>query len=95
VENQQPFERLSTAVNVTVRSSAPRGYLTEREIERLMKAASDNRYGHRDATMVLIAYRHGLSRQIGQLWSGGWVILAVDAGLAVGRWVTARFPQQA
>ena len=25
-----------------------------------MKAASGNRYGHRDATMVLVAYRHGL-----------------------------------
>jgi integrase len=25
-----------------------------------MKAASDNRYGHRDATMILIAFRHGL-----------------------------------
>jgi type 1 fimbriae regulatory protein FimB/type 1 fimbriae regulatory protein FimE len=25
-----------------------------------MEAAKDNRYGHRDATMILIAYRHGL-----------------------------------
>ena len=25
-----------------------------------MKAASDNRCGHRDATLILIAYRHGL-----------------------------------
>jgi integrase len=37
-----------------------REYLTEAEIEKLMKAARDNRYGHRDATMVLLAYRHGL-----------------------------------
>src|SRR4051794_27963215 len=36
-----------------------REYLTEKEIERLMKAATENRYGHRDATMVLLAYRHG------------------------------------
>jgi len=35
-------------------------YLTEREIERLMKAAGSNRYGHRDATMILLAFRHGL-----------------------------------
>ena len=35
-------------------------HLTEAEMERLMKAASSNRYGHRDATMVLVAYRHGL-----------------------------------
>ena len=37
-----------------------REYLTEDEVERLMKAATRNRWGHRDATMVLVAYRHGL-----------------------------------
>ena len=37
-----------------------REHLTESEVERLMKAASGNRYGQRDATMVLVAYRHGL-----------------------------------
>jgi len=37
-----------------------REYLTPQEIERLMKAARDGRYGHRDATLILIAYRHGL-----------------------------------
>src|SRR5476651_2754030 len=37
-----------------------REYLTEREIERLMKAAGNNRHGHRDATMILLAFRHGL-----------------------------------
>jgi integrase len=37
-----------------------REYLTEGEIERLMAAARKNRWGHRDATMVLVAYRHGL-----------------------------------
>ena len=37
-----------------------REYLTEAEVERLMKAARDNRYGLRDATMILVAYRHGL-----------------------------------
>jgi site-specific recombinase XerD len=25
-----------------------------------MKAARENRWGHRDATMLLVAYRHGL-----------------------------------
>jgi integrase-like protein/ATP dependent DNA ligase-like protein len=38
----------------------PREYLTEREVERLIKAAGHNRYGHRDATMILLAFRHGL-----------------------------------
>ena len=37
-----------------------REYLTEAEVERLMEAAKDNRWGHRDATMILVAYRHGL-----------------------------------
>jgi integrase len=38
-----------------------REYLTGREIERLMAAArKSSRYGHRDATMILLAYRHGL-----------------------------------
>jgi site-specific recombinase XerD len=37
-----------------------REYLTEAEVERLMKAATRNRWGHRDALMVLVAYRHGL-----------------------------------
>jgi type 1 fimbriae regulatory protein FimB/type 1 fimbriae regulatory protein FimE len=37
-----------------------REFLTEPEIERLMKAAKSNRYGQRDAAMILIAYRHGL-----------------------------------
>ena len=39
----------------------PREYLTEREIERLQETARKrSRYGHRDATMILVAYRHGL-----------------------------------
>jgi type 1 fimbriae regulatory protein FimB/type 1 fimbriae regulatory protein FimE len=37
-----------------------REYLTEGEVERLMQAAKGNRRGHRDATMILVAYRHGL-----------------------------------
>ena len=37
-----------------------REYLTEAEVERLMKAATGNRHGHRDGTMILVAYRHGL-----------------------------------
>ena len=37
-----------------------REYLTETEIERLIKAAKANRYGLRDATMILLAFRHGL-----------------------------------
>ena len=37
-----------------------REYLTEGEVERLLEAVKANRRGHRDATMILVAYRHGL-----------------------------------
>src|SRR5215831_18124764 len=37
-----------------------REYLTRHEVEKVMDAARKNRYGHRDATMILIAFRHGL-----------------------------------
>jgi integrase len=37
-----------------------REHLTEKEVERLIVAAKANRYGHRDATMLLLTFRHGL-----------------------------------
>src|SRR6516165_3925518 len=50
-------KRTPSIVNLTVK----RRYLTQREIERLMDCARKHgRYGHRDATMILVAYRHGL-----------------------------------
>ncbi len=42
------------------REPRSREYLTETEVEKLIEATNDNRYGHRDATMILAAYRHGL-----------------------------------
>ena len=52
--------RVAAAVSTTVNSSV-RKYLTPREVERLMNVArKSGRYGHRDATMILLAYRHGL-----------------------------------
>jgi type 1 fimbriae regulatory protein FimE len=54
--------------NKSVRS---REYLTSEEVERLMRAASRvGRHGHRDATLILIAYRHGL--RVGELVSLRW-----------------------
>ena len=35
-----------------------REHLTIDEVERLIEAAKKNRYGHRDALMVLLAFRH-------------------------------------
>jgi integrase len=37
-----------------------REHLTADEVEKLIDAARANRYGYRDALMVLLAYRHGL-----------------------------------
>ena len=37
-----------------------REHLTGAEVERLIDAARANRWGHRDATMILVAFRHGL-----------------------------------
>jgi type 1 fimbriae regulatory protein FimB/type 1 fimbriae regulatory protein FimE len=36
-----------------------REYLNPTEVDQLMAAAKGNRYGHRDATMILLCYRHG------------------------------------
>ena len=37
-----------------------REHLTAGEVEALVEAAKKNRHGHRDATMILVAFRHGL-----------------------------------
>jgi integrase len=55
-----------------------REYLTEPEVERLMKAAKGNRYGHRDATMVLVAFRHGL--RANELCALRWDQIDLKAG---------------
>src|SRR5580693_4865464 len=37
-----------------------REHLTPAEVDKLMAAVKGNRQGHRDATMILMAFRHGL-----------------------------------
>ena len=37
-----------------------REYLTPHEVERLIAAAKLGRHGHQDATLILVAFRHGL-----------------------------------
>jgi type 1 fimbriae regulatory protein FimB/type 1 fimbriae regulatory protein FimE len=49
--------RIPTRSNSELR---PREYLTPSEVETLIRAARQGRYGHRDATLILVAYRHGL-----------------------------------
>ena len=51
-----------------------REHLTEAEVSTLMKAATAQdrrRYGHRDATMILLAFRHALrvSELVNLRWS--------------------------
>jgi integrase len=50
----------------------PREHLTREEVDRLMEAARKvGRHGHRDATLILTAFRHGLrvSEVVGLQWA--------------------------
>ena len=56
-----------------------RRYLTEREVEKLMDTARKvSRHGHRDATMILVAYRHGL--RASEVCDLQWHQVELDAG---------------
>jgi type 1 fimbriae regulatory protein FimB/type 1 fimbriae regulatory protein FimE len=55
-----PVNRTVTPRRLPNSDIRTREYLTEAEVEKLMDVAKGNRHGHRDATMGLVAYRHGL-----------------------------------
>jgi integrase len=55
-----------------------REHLTEHEVERLIKAAKGNRHGERDATMILIGFRHGL--RVSELCDLQWSSIAFETG---------------
>ena len=58
MRNQRRSNPPPSIVSSSVRT---RDYLTTLEIDALMAAArQSSRYGHRDATMILLGYRHGL-----------------------------------
>src|SRR5215208_5190612 len=57
----------------------PREYLPPKEVERLIATARQNRYGHRDSTMILIAYRHGL--RVAELCALRWDQVDFEHGL--------------
>ena len=71
--NPNPARRPSTIVNRTVTPRRPpnadlreREYLTPKEVDRLQEAArKHSRYGHRDATAILIAYRNAPAHRQG------------------------------
>ena len=64
------------AKNADVR---PREYLTDKEVDRLMKAASKvGRHRHRDSSIILVAYRHGL--RVSELIDLQWNVVELDQG---------------
>ena len=86
--NRKPQERRSAGVpgsplpppRQTNASRRRREFLTPEEIERLLKASgSCGRHGHRDRTLVLIAYRHGF--RVSELVALRWDQVDLKAGL--------------
>jgi type 1 fimbriae regulatory protein FimB/type 1 fimbriae regulatory protein FimE len=53
-------EKRTVAVRPPNAELRRREYLTDAEIAKLIEATKGNRHGHRDATMILTTYRHGL-----------------------------------
>src|SRR5499427_6093755 len=76
----------SRIVNRTVTPRRPpnadlreREYLTSKEVDHLQDAArKHSRYGHRDATAILIAYRHGL--RASELCELTWNMIELNGG---------------
>jgi integrase len=65
---------------VANRERRSREHLTPQEVDRLIKAASRiGRYGHRDATLILLAYRHGF--RVSELVALRWDQVDFDQGL--------------
>src|SRR5262245_51104724 len=72
-------QRANASTSNTENFTVKRRYLTEREIEWLMDTARKlSRYGHRDATMILVAYRHGL--RASEVCSLEWHQIELDQG---------------
>ncbi len=55
-----------------------RSYVTESEVERLIKVARGGRHGLRDRMMVLVAFRHGL--RVSELCDLRWSDIDFNAG---------------
>jgi type 1 fimbriae regulatory protein FimE len=57
----------------------PREYLTEGEVNQLMRAArTRGRHGHRDATLILVTYRHGL--RVSEVVAMRWDLVDLSHG---------------
>jgi type 1 fimbriae regulatory protein FimB/type 1 fimbriae regulatory protein FimE len=69
----------STPIPVNLTVGEPRKYLLPAEVETLIATARKlSRHGHRDATMILIAYRHGL--RASELVTLEWHQIELDGG---------------
>lgn len=61
------------------RDVRPREYLTDVEVQQLIQAARRaGRHGHRDATLILITYRHGL--RVSEAIALQWNAIDLDQG---------------
>jgi type 1 fimbriae regulatory protein FimB/type 1 fimbriae regulatory protein FimE len=64
---------------VANRERRTREHLTSAEVDKLIKAASRvGRYGHRDSTLILLAYRHGL--RVSELVALRWDQVDLEQG---------------
>jgi type 1 fimbriae regulatory protein FimE len=65
---------------VANRERRAREHLTPQEVDKLIHAASRlGRYGHRDATLILLGYRHGL--RVSELAALRWDQIDLEQGL--------------
>lgn len=69
-----PFKPTLSEVSRTGRTYKQvrnREYLLPKEVERLIAAGKATRHGHRDSTLILLSYRHGLrvTEAINLMWS--------------------------
>ncbi len=79
-----PFPQTSKTGKLPIRPNnkdvRTREYLTEQEVDMLMDAArKTGRHGHRDATLILLTYRHGL--RVSELVSLRWEQIDLKQGL--------------
>ncbi len=61
------------------KATRTREHLTPTEMEALLEAAASGRYGHRDRTLLLLMYRHGL--RVSEAISLRWEQFDFKAGL--------------
>ena len=61
------------------KATRTREYLNPTEMEALLEAAGSGRYGHRDRTLLLLMYRHGL--RVSETISLRWEQFHLKAGL--------------